>query len=111
MTPSAHDPEHFAEYGFLIHPEQGDLIYLLCQAMNATCMVDFSTSVRMSALYFAAAIRHNGGEPVICAELAAAKAETARRNLYGAGLDTWADNRTGDARETLQDVGGRVDLR
>ncbi|MGE9550228.1 O-methyltransferase [Erwinia amylovora] len=110
LGPSAHDPEHFAEYGFSIHPEQGDLIYLLCRAMNATRVVDFATSVGMSAVYFAAAMRDNGGGQVIGAELVATKAETARQNLRDAGLDAWADIRTGDARETLQDVGGSVDF-
>lgn len=105
-----HDPERFADYGFSIHPEQGDLIYLLCRAMNATRVIDFATSVGMSAVYFAAAMRDNGGGQVIGAELVAAKAETARRNLTDAGLSDYVDIRIGDARETLKDVGGAVDF-
>ncbi len=105
-----HDPEKFADYGFSIHPEQGDLIYLLCRAMNATRVVDFATSIGMSALYFAAAMRDNGGGQVIGAELVAAKAQTARHNLTEAGLADFVDIRLGDARETLKDVGGPVDF-
>src|SRR5262245_57290513 len=75
------DPEDFAEYGFSIHPEQGDLIYMLCRGMGAKRVVDFATSVGMSALYFAAAMRDNGGGLVIGAELVAAKAAVARANL------------------------------
>lgn len=33
--PSRHDAQAFANYGFSIHPDQGDLIYLLCRAMGA----------------------------------------------------------------------------
>lgn len=108
--PGAPDPALFADYGFSIHPEQGDLIYLLCRAMKATRVVDFATSVGMSALYFAAAMRDNGGGKVIGAELVAAKAATARSNLAAAKLDSYVDIRIGDARETLQDLGGPVDF-
>lgn len=108
--PGAPDPEMFADYGFSIHPEQGDLIYLLCRAMKAKKVVDFATSVGMSALYFAAAMRDNGGGEVIGAELVAAKAATAQRNLAAAGLENYVDIRIGDARETLKDLGGPVDF-
>lgn len=108
--PDALDPELFADYGFSIHPEQGDLIYLLCRAMKATRVVDFATSVGMSAIYFAAAMRDNGGGHVVGAELVSAKAATAYRNLAAAGLDAYVDIRIGDARETLKEVGGPVDF-
>lgn len=108
--PGAPDPELFADYGFSIHPEQGDLIYLLCRAMKATRVVDFATSVGMSSIYFAAAMRDNGGGQVVGAELVPAKAATAYRNLAAAGLDAYVDIRIGDARETLKEVGGPVDF-
>jgi hypothetical protein len=104
------DPEAFADYGFSIHPEQGDLIYMLCRGMRATRVVDFATSVGMSARYFAAAMRDNGGGLVIGSELVASKAETARANLAAAGLDRYVDIRVGDARETLWDLGGPIDF-
>lgn len=108
--PDGPDPEMFADYGFSINPEQGELIYLLCRAMKATRVVDFATSVGMSALYFAAAMQDNGGGEVIGAELVSAKAATAYKNLSAAGLDSYVDIRVGDARETLKDVGGPVDF-
>jgi predicted O-methyltransferase YrrM len=104
------DPEAFAEYGFSIHPEQGDLIYMLCRGIGAKRVVDFATSVGMSALYFAAAMRDNGGGLVIGSELVASKAEVARANLAEAGLDHYVDIRVGDARETLWDLGGPIDF-
>ena len=104
------DPFDYAEYGFSICPEQGDLIYLLCRGMRATRVVDFATSIGMSAIYFAAAMRDNGGGIVIGSELVPEKVTTARRNLADAGLADYADIREGDARQTLRDLGGPVDF-
>src|SRR6202167_2629287 len=85
-SPSEHpevsrDPFDYAEYGFSIWPEQGDLIYLLCRGMRATRVVDFATSIGMSTLYFAAAMRDNGGGTVIGSELVPTKVAIAERNL------------------------------
>src|SRR3984893_11325392 len=66
------DPYDYVDRGFSIRPEQGDLIYLLCRGMRATRVVEFATSVGMSTLYFAAAMRDNGG-CVIGSELVPAK--------------------------------------
>jgi len=106
----SHDPYDYANYGFSIHPEQGDLIYLLCRGMRATRVAEFATSVGMSTLYFAAAMRDNGGGTVIGSELVPAKVATARRNLADAGLSNYAEIRGGDARQTLRDLGGLVDF-
>jgi predicted O-methyltransferase YrrM len=104
------DPYDYAEYGFSIYPEQGDLIYLLCRGMRATRVVDFATSIGMSAIYFAAAMRDNGGGTIIGSELVPEKAAAARRNLTDAGLAAYAAIRVGDARQTLSSVGGPVDF-
>lgn len=104
------DPADYADYGFSIFPAQGDLIYLLCRALGATRVVEFATSVGMSTLYFAAAVRDNGGGTVIGSELVPAKVVKARRNLADAGLAEYVDIREGDGRETLKDLGGPVDF-
>jgi predicted O-methyltransferase YrrM len=104
------DPFDYSEYGFSIWPEQGDLIYLLCRGMRATRVVDFATSIGMSAIYFAAAMRDNGGGTVIGSELVREKVTTARRNLADAGLADYAEIREGDARQTLRSVGSPVDF-
>ncbi|MGA7323158.1 MAG: class I SAM-dependent methyltransferase [Rhodomicrobium sp.] len=109
-TTGDYDPAKYADYGFSIHPEQGALIYLLCRGMRAGRVVDFATSIGMSALYFAAAMRNNGGGTVIGSELVPAKVAAARRNLVDAGLSSFADIREGDARQTLRDLGGSVDF-
>ena len=104
------DPHAYEEFGFSIHPEQGDLIYLLCRAVGARRVVEFATSIGMSTLYFAAAIRDNGGGKVIGSDIVPGKLAAARRNLAAAGLAAWVDLRPGDARETLRDLGGLVDV-
>ena len=91
-------------------PEQGDLIYLLCRGLRTRRVTEFATSIGMSTLYFAAAIRDNGGGKVIGSELVPAKVRAARDNLAEAGLAEYAEIREGDARQTLCDLGGPVDF-
>ena len=104
------DPHDYADYGFPIWPVQGELIYLLCRALQARRVVEFATSTGFSTLHFAAALRDNGGGTVIGSEIVPAKAATARRRLEEAGLSAYAEIRVGDARETLRDLGGMVDF-
>jgi predicted O-methyltransferase YrrM len=104
------DPQTYADYGFSIHPQQGELIYLLCRAQRATRVAEFASSIGMSTLYFAAAVRDNGGGVVIGSELVPEKVAAARRNLAEAGLAGLVDLRQGDARETLRVLGGPVDF-
>jgi hypothetical protein len=104
------DPFAAAGRSLSIQPEQGDLIYLLCRATGATRVVDFATSMGVSAIYSATAVRDNGGGIVIGAEIVPEKVATAEHNLAEAGLAEFADIRLGDARETLRDLGGPVDF-
>jgi predicted O-methyltransferase YrrM len=82
----------------------------LCRAVRASRVVEFATSVGLSTLYFATAVRDNGGGTVIGSELVPAKVAAARRNLADAGLADYVDIREGDGRETLRDLGGPVDF-
>ncbi|WP_406431392.1 class I SAM-dependent methyltransferase [Streptomyces sp. NBC_00631] len=104
------DPYAFTDVGFSIHPAQGDLIYLLCRAVGATRVVEFATSLGVSTLYFATAVRDNGGGTVIGSEIVPEKAAAALGHLAEAGLADLVDLRIGDARETLRDLGGPVDF-
>lgn len=110
MQSGSRDPHDYAEQGFSIHPEQGELIYLLCRGLRAKRVAEFATSVGMSTLYFAAAMRDNGGGTVIGSEIVSAKVKAAKRNLAEAGLADYAEIREGDARTTLRDLGGPVDF-
>jgi predicted O-methyltransferase YrrM len=107
---ASRNPHDYAEQGFSISQEQGELIYLLCRGADATRVAEFATSLGMSTLYFAAAMRDNGGGTVIGSEIVPAKVTAARRNLAEAGLADYAEIREGDARETLRNLGGPVDF-
>lgn len=116
--------EHFAEErrdirGFYrgyannflnITAEYGRFLYQCTRARQASRIVEFGTSMGISTIYLAAALRDMGGGHLIGTELEASKAERARANLEAAGLADLVDIRIGDARETLVDVGGEIDL-
>jgi predicted O-methyltransferase YrrM len=105
-----HDPRAYADCGFPIHPDQGELIYLLCRSLRARRVVEFATSFGMSTLYLAAAMRDNGGGLVIGSEIVPEKIAAAKRNLADAGLLDYVEIRAGDARESLRNLGGEVDF-
>jgi predicted O-methyltransferase YrrM len=64
----------------------------------------------MSTIYIAAAVRDNGGGTVIGSEIVPEKAAIARSNLVAARLADVVEIREGDARQTLRDLGGKVDF-
>jgi predicted O-methyltransferase YrrM len=104
------NPSDYPDTGFSIWPEQGEIIYLLCRAIKARRVAEFATSIGFSTLYFAAALRDNGGGTVIGSEIVPAKVAKARRHLAEAGLAIYAEIREGDARTTLRDLGGPIDF-
>ena len=72
--------------------------------------MEFGTSFGISTIYFAAALKDNGGGVVIGSELESCKVAKANQHLAEAGLSQFAEIRAGDALQTLRDVGGAVDL-
>lgn len=90
--------------------KQGQFLYLVARSLRATRIVEFGTSFGVSTTYLAAAVKDNGGGRVIGSELEPRKVATARRNLEEAGLSDLVEIREGDARETLREPGGTVDL-
>lgn len=90
--------------------EGGRLLYMLARAAKARTVVEFGTSFGISTLYLASAVRDNGGGQVITTELQQDKANQARENFAAAGLDDLVDLRLGDARETLRELPGPVDM-
>jgi predicted O-methyltransferase YrrM len=93
-----------------ISREQGTFLYLLARATGARRIVEYGSSFGVSTIYLAAATRDNGGEPVVGTELEPEKHRRATENLGEAGLSDFAAIRLGDARETLRDVVGPIDL-
>lgn len=93
-----------------VSPAYGRFLYTIARACKATRIVEFGTSMGISTIYLAAALRDNGGGRLIGTELEPTKVARARANIDTAGLGDLVDIREGDALETLRDVGGDVDL-
>ncbi|WP_202594735.1 O-methyltransferase [Sphingomonas paucimobilis] len=93
-----------------VTPEYGRFLYAIARATQAKRIVEFGTSMGISTIYLAAALRDNGGGRLIGSELEQAKVARAREHVEAAGLADLVEVREGDALETLQDVGGGVDL-
>jgi protein-L-isoaspartate O-methyltransferase len=73
-------------------------------------VLPIGTSMGISTIYLAAALRDNGGGHLIGSELEPAMVARARANLDAASLSDLVDIREGDALDTLKEVGGDVDL-
>jgi predicted O-methyltransferase YrrM len=90
--------------------DAGRFLYAVARSISALRIVEFGTSFGISTIYFAAALRDNGGGLVIGSELEASKVAKANQHLAEAGLSQFAEIRSGDALQTLREVGGAVDL-
>lgn len=101
---------HRADNYLAVSPDYGRFLYAVACARKATRIVEFGTSMGISTIYLAAALRDNGGGHLIGSEMEPAKVSRARANLEAAGLADLVDIRAGDALETLRDVGGEIDL-
>ena len=99
-----------AEHFLSVSPDYGRFLYAMARACKATRIVEFGTSMGISTLYLAAALRDNGGGRLIGSELEPAKAARARAHIEAAGLADLVEIREGDALETLRGIGGEVDL-
>jgi predicted O-methyltransferase YrrM len=99
-----------AELYLAVSPSYGRFLYLCARACRAARIVEFGTSMGISTLYLAAALRDNGGGQLIGSEIEPAKAARARAHVEAAGLADLVDIREGDALETLRETGGGVDL-
>ncbi len=91
--------------------DSGRFLYAVARSISAKRIVEFGTSFGISTIYFAAAVRDNGGGGlVIGSELEASKVAKANQHLVEAGLSQFVEIRAGDALQTLREVGGAVDL-
>ncbi len=94
-----------------VSPEFGRFLYMSARACKAKRIVEFGSSMGISAIYMAAALRDMGGGALIGTELEPSKAERAQANVAAAGLADLVEFRVGDARETLKPaVGGDIDM-
>jgi len=91
--------------------ETGALLYMLARAMDARKIVEFGTSLGISTLHLAAALRDNGGGRIVTSEFEPSKLARAKGNIAAAGFTDLVEFREGDALETLaRDLPGQIDL-
>jgi predicted O-methyltransferase YrrM len=104
--------QFFSDKLVALDRNKAEFCYQLCRALRASRVVEAGTSLGVSTLYLAAAVRDNGGENglVIGTEYEPRKAEQARANFKEAGLAGYIELREGDLRETLRHIEGDVDF-
>lgn len=107
--PPAEQSRLFKDVYIPISRLQGRFLYLVARSLAAQRIVEFGSSFGISTLYAAAAARDESGQ-VIGSELEPSKQRAATAHLAEAGLADFAEIRLGDARETLRDVAGPIDL-
>ncbi|WP_437628193.1 O-methyltransferase [Sorangium sp. So ce1151] len=101
----------FAENFLNVSPDLGRFLYMCARACKARCIVEFGSSMGISTIYLAAALRDMGGGRLIGTDLVPSKVERARANVAAAGLSGIVELRVGDARETLTSgVVGDIDM-
>jgi len=93
-----------------VSPRFGRFLYMCARASKATRIVEFGSSMGISAIYMAAALRDMGGGRLIGTDLEPGKIERARANVDSAGLGEFVEFRFGDARETLASGLGEIDM-
>ena len=112
------DPEHATNFYLraksfylAVSPETATLLYMLTRSLNARSVIEFGTSMGVSTLHIAAALRDNGGGRLITTEFEPTKSEKARGHFAAAGLADLIELREGDATQTLAaDLPESVDL-
>ena len=100
----------YASNYLAVSPEYGKFLYQCARARNAKRIVEFGTSMGISTIHLAAALRDMGGGTLIGTELEPTKVGKARANLEAAGLSDLVEIREGNALETLADISDDIDL-
>lgn len=101
----------FADNFLSVSPQFGRFLYMCVRACKAKRIVEFGSSMGLSAIYMAAGLRDIGGGRLIGTDLEPGKIERARANVAAAGLADLVEFRHGDARETLSSgLGGEIDM-
>lgn len=94
-----------------VSPDFGRFLYMCVRACKPTCIVEFGSSMGVSTIYLAAALRDMGGGRLIGTDLEPGKVKRASANVAAAGLAEFVEFRVGDARKTLEGgVGSKIDM-
>lgn len=92
-----------------LDPDSAKLLYIIAVGAKAKNIVEVGTGIGYATLWLAAAAKIFGGKVVTC-EIDDAKMAEARSNFEKAGLADAIEILAGDARSTLREQDGPVDL-
>jgi caffeoyl-CoA O-methyltransferase len=93
----------------IVGPVVGELLFILCRAIDAAAILELGTATGYSAVFLARACAMNAGM-LTTLELDPAFAARARKNLERAGLTEQAHVICGDAFDHLCRIAGAFDL-
>jgi predicted O-methyltransferase YrrM len=89
--------------------DSAKLLYIMALGAKAKSIVEVGTGVGYATLWLGAAAEIMGGKVVSC-EIDGEKLAEAKANIEAAGLADHVEFITGDARDTLREQSGKVDM-
>lgn len=92
-----------------VPPEDGRLLRLITETMNAQHVVEIGTSTGYSAIWIGLALQKTGGR-LTTYEIDAGRAATARTNFERAGMKQIITLVEGDAHEKVTSLKGPIDM-
>ncbi len=93
-----------------VSPEVGLFLYQVVRMKRPGLIVEFGTSLGLSTIHMAAAVRDNGVGRIVTTELSEKKAQRAAEHIQAAGLADLVEIRRGDAFQTLSRDTTPIDL-
>jgi len=102
-------PKDDNEKKILGTPQDGRLLRLLAETMNAKNVVEIGTSTGYSGIWFGMALQKTGGK-LTTFEIDAQRAATARANFKRAGMADIITLIEGDAHETVKQLKDPIDI-
>ncbi len=92
-----------------VHAEDGRLMRMLCECVQAQHVVEVGTANGYSTLWFCLALRSTGGR-ITTHEIDSTRIALAKENFRRAGVEDLVTLVPGDAHETLSTLKGPVDV-
>lgn len=92
-----------------VPPQDGRLLRILAESMNAQNIIEIGTSTGYSAIWMGMALQKTGGK-MTTYEIDAGRAATARANFERAGMTDIITLVEGDAHEKVPSLKGSIDI-
>ena len=92
-----------------VSPDDGRVLRILAESLNAKTVVEIGTSNGYSGIWFCLALRKTGGR-LITHDVDRRRFDLATVNFKRAGVSEQVEQVFGDAHETVQKIGGPIDI-